>query len=108
MIALPVAITRLWPFSKSGRVMTASTRSPDSTWTPSRLMIGHALGLSAGVGDGMDLGAEDAAAVGEEQRPVVGVGDQQVGDGVLLDRPGADDALAAAGLAAVRERAAGA
>ncbi len=46
-----------------------------------------ALGLAAGVRDGVDLGAEDAAAVGEEQRPVVGVGDEQVLDRVLLDGP---------------------
>ena len=50
----------------------------------------------------MDLGAEDAAAVGEEQRPVVGVRDEQVLDRVLLAGDVADDPLAAAMLAAVR------
>ena len=60
-----------------------------------------ALGLAAGVGDRVDLGAEDAAAVREEQRPVVGVGDDQVLDRVLLAGDVADDALAAAVLAAV-------
>ena len=50
----------------------------------------------------MDLGAEHAAAVREEQRPVVGVRDEQVLDRVLLARDVADDALAAAVLAAVR------
>ena len=49
----------------------------------------------------MDLGAEDAAAVREEQRPVVGVRDEQVLDGVLLAGDVADDPLAAAMLAAV-------
>ena len=40
---------------------------------------GHALGLPRlASGHGVDLGAEDAAAVGEEQRPVVRVGDEQV------------------------------
>ena len=38
-----VAMTRLCPGSKSGSVMTARTRSPDSTWTPSRLMMGMPL-----------------------------------------------------------------
>ena len=60
-----------------------------------------ALGLAAGVRDGMDLGAEDAAAVREEQRPVVGVRDEQVLDRVLLAGDVADDALAAPVLAAV-------
>ena len=60
-----------------------------------------ALGLAAGIGDGVDLGAEDPAAVREEQRPVVGVRDEQVLDGVLLARDVADDPLAAAVLAAV-------
>jgi hypothetical protein len=55
-----------------------------------------ALGLPAGVGDRWTLAAEDAAAVGEEQRPVVGVGDEQVLDGVLLAGDVADDPLAAA------------
>ena len=41
------------------------------------------------------------AAVGEEQRPVVGVGREQVLDGVLLAGDMADDPLAAAMLAAV-------
>ena len=102
MMPWRVAMTRLWPFSKLGMVMTASTRSPGSTWTPSRLMIGMPFGLPAGVRDGVDLRAEHAAAVGEEQRPVVRVGDQQVRERVLLDRARADDALAAARLAAVR------
>ena len=62
----------------------------------------HALGLAARVRDGVDLGAEDAAAVREEQRPVVGVRDEQVLDRVLLARDVPDDALAAAVLAAVR------
>ena len=71
------------------------TRSPDSTWTPSRLMIGMPLAwrLASGM---VDLRAEHAPAVGEEQRPVVGVGDQQMGERVLLDRARADDALATA------------
>ena len=86
---------------KSGRVIVAIGTSPDSTWTPGRLMIGDALGLAAGVRDGVDLGAEDAAAVGEEQRPVVGVGDEQVLDRVLLAGDVADDPLAAAVLAPV-------
>ena len=60
-----------------------------------------ALGLAAGVGDRVDLGAEHAAAVREEQRPVVGVGDEQVLDGVLLAGDVPDDPLAAAVLAAV-------
>ena len=54
------------------------------------------------VGDRVDLGAEHAAAVGEEQRPVVGVRDEQVLDRVLLPGDVADDALAAAMLPAVR------
>ena len=62
----------------------------------------HALGLAAGVGDGVDLGAEHAPAVREEQRPVVGVRDEQVLDGVLLAGDVPDDPLAAAVLAAVR------
>ena len=61
----------------------------------------HALGLAARVGDRVDLGAEHAAAVGEEQRPVVGVGGEQVLDRVLLAGDVADDPLAAAMLAAV-------
>ena len=60
-----------------------------------------ALGLAAGVGDRVDLGREHAAAVGEEQGPVVGVGDEQVLDGVLLAGDVADDPLAAAMLATV-------
>ena len=60
-----------------------------------------ALGLPAGIRDRVDLAAEDPAAVGEEQRPVVGVGDEQVLDGVLLAGDVADDPLAAALLAAV-------
>ena len=64
-------------------------------------MIGHALGLAARVRDGVDLGAEHAPAVGEEQRPVVGVGHEQVLDGVLLAGDVADDPLAAAVLATV-------
>ena len=104
MMPLRVAITRLWPFSKSGSVMTASTRSPDSTWTPSRLMMGMPLAWRVASGHRVDLGAEHAAAVGEEQRPVVGVGDEQVRDRVLLDRARADDALAAARLAPVRDQ----
>ena len=43
MMPRRVAMTRLWPFSKSGVVSTARTRSPVSTWTPSRLMIGMPL-----------------------------------------------------------------
>ena len=62
--------------------------------------------LASGIG--VDLGAEDAAAVGEEQRPVVGVGHEQVLDRVLLAGDVADDPLAAAVLAAVRGDAAGA
>ena len=38
-------MTRLWPFSKFGMVMTASTFSPESTWTPSRLMMGMPLAV---------------------------------------------------------------
>ena len=49
----------------------------------------------------MDPGREDAAAVREEQGPVVGVGDEQVLDRVLLAGDVADDPLAAAVLAAV-------
>ncbi len=62
---------------------------------------GHALGLSGGVGNGVDLGAEDAPTIGEEERPVVRVGDEQVRHGILLDRARPDDALAAARLAPV-------
>ncbi len=61
----------------------------------------HALGLPRRIGDGVDLGAEHATAVGEEQRPVVRVGDEQMLDRVLLARDVADDALAAAMLAPV-------
>ena len=60
------------------------------------------LRLARRVRDGVHLRREDPAAVGEEQRPVVGVGHEQVLDGVLLARDVADDALAAAVLAAVR------
>ena len=52
--------------------------------------------------DRVHLGAEDSAAIGEEERPVVRARDEQVLDGVLLDRLRADDALAAADLAAIR------
>src|SRR6185369_16703600 len=62
----------------------------------------RSLGLAAGVDDRVDLRAEDATAVREEQRPVVGVRDDQVLDCVLLAGDVADDALAAAVLAAVR------
>ncbi len=48
------------------------------------------------------LALEHAATVGEEQRPVVGVGDEEVLDRVLLAGHVADDALAAAMLATVR------
>ena len=96
-----VAMTRLWPGSKSGSVMTARTRSPASTWTPSRLMMGMPLACREASGHGVHLGAEDAAAVGEEERPVVRVGHEEVRHGVLLDGAGADDALAAARLAPV-------
>ena len=60
-----------------------------------------ALGLAARVDDRVDLGAEDPAAVREEQRPVVGVRDDEVLDRVLLAGDVADDPLAAAMLAAV-------
>jgi hypothetical protein len=60
-----------------------------------------ALRLAAGIGDLVHLRAEDAAPVREEECPVVRVGDQQVRDGVFLDRAGADDPLAAASLTAV-------
>ena len=82
-------------------MIVAIGTSPDSTWTPGQVDDRDALGLAAGVGDRVDLGAEDAAAVGEEERPVVGVGDEQVLDRVLLARDVADDPLAAAMLAAV-------
>src|SRR6187431_862943 len=49
----------------------------------------------------MDLRAEDPPAIGEEERPVVRVRDEQVTDRVLLDGPRADDALATARLASV-------
>src|SRR4026209_1617706 len=49
----------------------------------------------------MDLRAEDTPAIGEEERPVVRVRDEQVADRVLLDGPRADDALATARLASV-------
>ena len=81
--------------------MVAIGTSPASTWTPGRLMIGMPLACAAGVGDRVDLRREDAAAVGEEQRPVVGVRDEQMLDGVLLARDVADDPLAAAMLAPV-------
>ena len=61
-----------------------------------------ALRLAAGVDDRVDLRAEHPAAVREEQRPVVGVGDDEVLDRVLLARDVADDPLAAAVLAAIR------
>src|SRR3954452_8024492 len=51
--------------------------------------------------DRVHLGAEDAAAVGEEERPIVRAGNEQVLDSILLDRLRADDALAAADLAAI-------
>ena len=86
---------------KSGRVMVAIGTSPDSTWTPGRLMIGMPLAWRLASGMAWTLAREDAAAVGEEQRPVVGVRDEQVLDGVLFARDVADDALAAAMLAAV-------
>ena len=59
------------------------------------------LGLPAGIDDRVDLRAEDAAAVREEQRPVVGVGHQQAVDRVLLAGHVADDPLPAAALAPV-------
>ena len=98
---LRVAMTRNLPALKSGRVMVAIGTSPGSTWTPGQIDDRDALGLAAGVHDGVDLGREDPAAVGEEERPVVGVGDEEVLDGVLLAGHVADDPLAAAGLAAV-------
>jgi len=70
--------------------------SPGSAWTPGRLMIRNSLGLATGIDDGVDLGREDAAAVGEEERPVVRVGDEEVLDGVLLAGDVPDDPLAAA------------
>ena len=60
-----------------------------------------ALGLAARVDDGVDLGREDPAAVGEEERPVVGVGHEEVLDRVLLAGHVADDPLPAPALAAI-------
>ena len=51
------------------------------------------LGLAAGIGDGVDLGAEHATTVREEQRPVVGIGHEEVLDSILLARDVADDPL---------------
>jgi hypothetical protein len=82
-------------------MIVAIGTSPESDLDARQVDDRDALGLAAGVGDVVDLGAEDAAAVGEEQRPVVGVGHEQVLDGVLLAGDVADDALAAAVLATV-------
>ena len=101
MIPLRVAMTRKCPGSKLGRQMVAIGTSPVSTWTPGRLMIAMPLAWRERVRDRVDLGREHAAAVGEEQRPVVGVRGEQVLDGVLLAGHVADDPLAAAVLAAV-------
>ena len=43
MMPLRVASTRYEPAVKSGRVIVAIGTSPDSTWTPGRLMIGMPL-----------------------------------------------------------------
>ena len=95
-------MTRYEPASKSGSVIVAIGTSPDSTWTPGRLMIGMPLAWRLASGIAWTFAREDAAAVREEQRPVVGVGDEQVLDRVLLAGDVADDPLAAAVLAAVR------
>ena len=94
-------MTRLWPFSKLGSDEHREDPLAGVDLDALEVDDGDALGLAAGVGHLEDLRAEDAAAVGEEERPVVRVGDEQVLDRVLLDRPGPDDALAAARLAAV-------
>ena len=47
------------PASKSGSVIVASGNSPDSTWTPGRLMIGMPLAWRLASGIGVDLGAEN-------------------------------------------------
>ena len=78
-----------------------SGTSPASTWTPGRLMIGMPFAWRLRRGS-RGPWREHAAAVREEQRPVVGVRDEQVLDRVLLAGDVADDPLAAAVLAAVR------
>ena len=65
-------------------------------------MIGMPFACPRSVRDLVDLRAEDAALVGEEERPVVRARDEQVRDRVFFDRARADHALAAARLAAVR------
>ena len=102
MTPFRVARTRYEPGVKSGSVIVAIGTSPESTWTPGRLMIGMPFAWRLASGIAWTFAREDTAAVREEQRPVVGVGDEQVLDGVLLARHVADDPLAAAVLATVR------
>ena len=104
MMPFWVAITRLWPFSKSGSVMTASTRSPDSTWTPSRLMMGTPLAwrLASGTAWTLELNTRPRSVKNSAQSCVLATSRWR--DRVLLHRPGADDALAAARLASVGDQ----
>ena len=66
--------------------------------------MGTPLACRLASGTACTLELEDASAAGEEERPVMGVGHEQVRDRVLLDRPGADDALAAPRLAPIGEQ----
>jgi hypothetical protein len=66
------------------------------------LMIGSPFAWRDASGIAWTLAENTQAAVREEQRPVVSVGDEEVLDGVLLAGDVADDALAAAVLAAIR------
>ena len=98
---LRVAMTRNLPALKSGSVIVAIGHLARLHLDAGQVDDRDALGLAARVDDGVDLGREDPAAVGEEERPVVRVGDEEVLDGVFLAGHVADDPLAAAGLAAV-------
>ena len=101
MMPLTVAMTRLWPGSKSGSVMTASTRSPDSTWTPSRLMMGMPLAWREASGTAWTLELKTRPRSVKKSAQSCVLATSRWRDRVLLDRARADDALAAARLAPV-------
>ena len=101
MIPRRVAMTRYVPALKSGTTSVAVGHLAGLDLDAGQVDDRDPLGLAAGVGDRVDLGAEDAPAVREEERPVVGVGHEEAVDRVLLAGHVADDPLAAAALAPV-------
>ena len=105
-----VFLTTPWrdPMTTNLSSSNSLTASIAAIFSPSSIdtQVGDRLALAAGadVRDLVDLQPVGAAAVREDHDVGVRRGDEQVADEVLVARPHADAALAAAPLVAIRSR----